>query len=413
MDSRSGIWPVGSMNFSSVQFDYSVSTEVRQEQESSGKWRTTFEDGHFGCKQNLTCFAHVAGKGAVLVGLCFALATTHAGEQWFGDWDGEIDLASSTPVSIQAYHFEADWSSSLWLICTPPGWNEGSTGVTPAEDSLPPPDQPRYGGVLMEHSSTTRLEREQKPCVVEAIGVAQDGDERIVRSKGLCGGSSVDLAQIDEWSDILNLLTTPLSDEQPRISVHRHDGSKFTFVAPKGYYTSLARTWMRDTCKRLRKSEGRVVVPGPTYGAWFTQYTYDEFHEKILVGGTMAGAASGANEVVLTCGGKLSVVHRTEDCSSRQGADAASLGSWGSCRIEARVDGGPAVQQEALCRSLCFVVAFATDSDVVAAMLTGKRAKMRVSGPNDMRRRDFEFSLWGFDSAHGWVNSECASASDV
>ena len=172
---------------------------------------------------------------------------------------------------------------------------------------------------------------------------------------------------------------------------------------------------MHETCKRLRKSDGRVIVPGATYGVWLTQYTYDEFHEKKLVGTIKAGTSSGANEVVLGCGGTLFVGHRTEDCGRWAEVDDGLE----SCRIAVRVNDGSPVEQEAVCESLCAVAAFSTDGDIVAAMLTGtpnhptrKRAKMRVSGANDMHRRDFELSLWGFDHAHSWVSSECASASD-
>ena len=411
MDSGSGLWQVGSGGLASIRPDRRVSTRFRLMWSSLGTWRMTCIDGHSARKRNWTGLSRGVSKGAALVALCLASVTTHPDEQRFGEWHGEIDFAGSYPVSIQADHFEADMSSSMVLMCRPAGWIDQPNASAVAPDERPSSDQPRHAGLLIDTSSPRpSLEREPKPCVVEAKGVARDGHERVVRSKGQCQGSSVQTANVDEWGDILDLLTPayPLSDERPRITVHRHDGSKFTFVAPKGSNTSRARTWLHETCKRLRKSDGRVSVPGPTYGVWLTGYTYDEFHEKKLVGTISAGTANGANEVSLVCGGTLIVGHRTEDCGRWEDADDG----FESCRIAARVDGGQPVEQEAVCRSLCAVAAFSTDGDVVASMLAGKRAKMRVSGPNGMNRRDFELSLWGFDSAHHWVSSECASASD-
>lgn len=417
MDSGSNLRPMGAGGFASVRSDRRVSTRIGHMCRSLGTWRMTCKDSHPGRRRNSTCLSRVVSKGAALVALCLASVTTPADEQRFGNWRGQIDIAGSYPVSIQADHFEGDMSSSMVLMCRPAGWIDQPNTRDVAPEGLSPPDQPRYGGVLMDTSSTTSLEREAKPCVVEAKGVARDGDEHVVRSKGLCQGSGVDAGKVDEWSDILDLLTSapPLSDARPRITVHRHDGSSFTFVAPKVFNTSMARTWMDETCKRLRRTDGRVIVPGPTYGVWLTQYTYDEFYEKKLVGNIRAGTASGANEVDLGCGGTLFVGHRTEDCGRWAEAD----GGLESCRIAVRVNDGSPVEQEAVCKSLCAVMAFSTDGDVVAAMLAGtpnhptrKRAKMRVSGANDMHRRDFELSLWGFDHAHCWVSSECATASD-
>ena len=95
----------------------------------------------------------------------------------------------------------------------------------------------------------------------------------------------VDVSNVEGWARIQELLLTVVrygesgqpEVESPRIAVSRRDGSEFTFVAPVGQYTSVALSWMNDTCNRLRKSEGRTLVPGPTYGVWFTGYRYDEF----------------------------------------------------------------------------------------------------------------------------------------
>ena len=105
----------------------------------------------------------------------------------------------------------------------------------------------------------------------------------------------------------------------------------------------------------------------------------------------------------------MSVMHRTEGCSGRLGA--TSEGRLETCRIAARVDGAQPVEQEALCRSMCFVSAFSIANGVASAMLAGNRAKIRVSGPSGRDRRDFELSLWGFSRAKDWVESKCASAS--
>ena len=163
---------------------------------------------------------------------------------------------------------------------------------------------------------------------------------------------------------------------------------------------------MEDACKRLQKSEGRIFVPGPTYGIWFTEYSYDEFHEKIVPISIKAQANDGSNEVWIGCNGMVTVTHRTEACM----ASIASMENSDieSCRIYARIDGAPAIEEQALCMSLCMVQEdYKNASEIVSTMKAGKRARIRVSGPNDAHRRDFDLSLWGFNSAHDWTVSKC------
>ena len=177
------------------------------------------------------------------------------------------------------------------------------------------------------------------------------GREHVVRSEGSCGGSVVDASRVEQWKDILNLLGTVVisSDERPRITVQRNDGSEFTFVAPRGFDTSRAMSWLHDACMRVRRSEGRILLPGPTYGVWFTRYTYDEFHERTLAGSVQAIVKSGDNEVAVGCGGQVDVFHRTEGCETQE-----SEGEIKSCSILARIDENGAIERPALCKSMCF-----------------------------------------------------------
>ena len=333
-----------------------------------------------------------------IVGVMLASAAAQGEELRFGGWLGEINVKSSIPISIHAYHFEGESSSSLRLMCTPPGWAEESETVS----------KPIHQGLLMDHSSGVGVQEQQGPCVIQARGVAHGGHERVVRSMGSCGGSAMDAGSVDQWADILDLLGTVVisADERPRITVQRDDGSEFTFVAPNGSDTSRAMSWMHDACMRARKTEGRILLPGPTYGVWITQYTYDEFHERILAGSIQAMASSGGNEVAVGCGGQVSVFHRAEGCPANE-----SDGNVKSCSILARIDGSPAIERSALCKSLCFLMeGYSKDATLGSAMITGKRARIRVSGPNYRHRRDFELSLWGFRSAHGWVETKCAAS---
>ena len=248
----------------------------------------------------------------------------------------------------------------------------------------------------------------------------RDSQERIVRSEGMCGGSVVDASDVDKWTEILDLLSTVVlrsesaqtGGNRHRITVYRHDGSEFTFVAPEGHNKSRAVSWMNDACKRLRKSERRITVPGPTYGVWFTRYSYDEFHERILPASIKAQANDCGNEVVVGCDGQLRVAHRTKDCLASLRTSDSDIES---CRIYARIDGSQTIEEQALCISLCFVGTedYGNDNEIVSAMQIGERAKIRVSGPYDAHRRDFALSLWGFKSAHDWVVSKCASLSEA
>ena len=344
---------------------------------------------------------------AFVVGILLASVNANADEFRFGEWRGEFDLAGSSPISISANDFGEESTSSLQLTCTPRGWSGAPEGSP----------TPVFQGLLMDLSSGISVEVKKESCVIQARGVTHGGEERIVRSEALCERSVVDASDVDKWSEILDLLSTVVlrsgsaqtEGEKPRITVYRHDGSEFTFVAPTGANTSRALSWMTNACKRLRKSDGRVSVPGPTYGVWFTRYSYDEFHERILPASIKAQANDGNNEVSIGCDGQVTAFHRTDDCQANVRA-----GDIESCRIYARIDGSPAIEEQALCRSLCFVEAdYRNDGEIVSAMQVGERARIRVSGPYDAHRRDFALSLWGFKSAHHWVVSKCASLSEV
>ena len=350
----------------------------------------------------------------LVVGTVLGSAKAGADEYRFGEWQGEIALADSPPVRISAYHFDEEKSSSLQLMCTPAGWD----GVPEGETRL------RYHGMLMELSPGVSVGEEQQACTIRANAVSPRGEERIESSDALCEGSVVDVSNVDRWARIQKLLLTAVYHgesgqpevEPPRITVFRRDGSEFTFVSPVGQYTSVALSWMNDTCSRLRKSEGRILVPGRTYGVWFTRYRYDEFHERILPASVQATAKDGDNEVLIGCDGRLAVGHRTESCvASAAATPQPSQEPAGTCRIFARIDGGPAIGIRAWCDpSLCFFhEAYDSPKEIVPAMRTGKRARIRVSGSGDARRRDFGVSLWGFESAHDWVVSKCASLSEA
>ena len=340
---------------------------------------------------------------AFAAGMLLASANANADEFRFGEWRGEIDLTDPYPISISAYDVDEESSSSLHLMCTPPGWGKDPEGSP----------KPVLRGLFLDLSpGRIGVEREQQPCVVEAKGVTHRQEEVTVRSEALCGGSAVDASNVDKWGEILNLLSTVVigaPDERPRITVHHSDGSEFTFLAPRGIDTSSATSWMHDACKRLRKSEGRIFVPGPTYGVWFTGYRYDEFHERILPASIQALARDGRNEVMIGCHDDFMVAHMTEDC--RANALGMQPREIKSCSIYARIDGGPAIEDQALCHSLCFVRARA-NGKIVSAMQVGERSMIRVLGPHD-ERRDFTLSLWGFKSAHDWVTSKCPSLPEI
>ena len=237
-------------------------------------------------------------------------------------------------------------------------------------------------------------------------------------SEAVCEGSVVDVSRVDNWAGIEGLLRTAVrysesgqtEVEPPRITVSRRDGSEFTFVAPVGQDTMASLSWMHDTCKRLRKSEGRILVPGPIYGVWSTGYDYDEFHERGLRGTVRALTNVGDNVVRMGCGVNVAVVHRTEACLSGLAETRFTEG----CRVYARIDGDPAVEAKAWCDPLlCYVREdYRSDGVIVPAMQLGKRARIRVSGARGARRRDFDLSLWGLGSAHDWVMEKCASLSE-
>ncbi len=348
----------------------------------------------------------------LVVGTMLGSAKAGADEYRFGEWQGEIALADSSPVSISAYHFDEEEISSLRLMCTPAGWDEIQEG----EPRL------RYKGMLMDLSPGVSVGEEQQACTIRANAVSPRGEERIESSDALCEGSVVDVGNVDRWARIQELLLTVVYHgesgqpevEPPRITVSRRDGSEFTFVSPVGQYMSVALSWMNDTCRRLRKSEGRILVPGRTYGVWFTSYRYDEFHERILPASVHAMAKNGDNEVLIGCDGRLAVFHRTESCVASAAVNLQPS-QRPTCSIFARIDGSPALETRAWCDpSLCFFrPEYDSPKAIVPAMRTGKRARIRVSGSHDARRRDFGVSLWGFESAYDWVVSKCASLSEA
>ena len=126
--------------------------------------------------------------------------------------------------------------------------------------------------------------------------------------------------------------------------------------------------------------------------------------------------ADGRDECELGTVAPIDVGRRTENCVASAAANPQpSQSPAKTCRIFARIDGSPAIGTRAWCdASLCF---FREDYDspkeIVPAMRTGKRARIRVSGWRDARRRNFGVSLWGFESADDWVVSKCASLSEA
>lgn len=230
-----------------------------------------------------------------------------------------------------------------------------------------------------------------------------------MRSNAMCQGSAVDAANVNKWLQVIELLSVCVShNERPRITVYRHDGSEFTFVAPTNHSTSTAISWMYRACQRLRRSEGRIRVPGPTYGGWFTTCIYDEFHERTLPASIEAFAREDDNVVSIGCDGIITVAHRNETCPLPVLNEDIE-----SCDLYARIDEGSVVGGKALCKRLCPVREdLGNNSKILPAMLKGKRAQIRVSAPYGVQRRDFTLSLWGFKNAHDWIVTKCASLPD-
>ena len=135
-----------------------------------------------------------------VVGFLLASANATVDEYRFGEWRGEIDLADLYPISITANHalLDEESSTALQLLCEPPGWSGAPDGNA----------RPVFRGLLMDLSSRSRLEDKKQSCVIQASGVAYGGEERIVRSEGLCEMSSVDVNEVDKWGEIMELLST-------------------------------------------------------------------------------------------------------------------------------------------------------------------------------------------------------------
>lgn len=156
------------------------------------------EDRDVRCRDDCQRVHKVRRRWTIVVGVLATVATANADEYRFGEWQGEIALAESPPITVAAYHFDEERTSSLQLTCTPPGW----TGAGEVESP------PVYHGMLMDLLPRIDEGDKGQSCTVQARAVSHNGEERIVSSEAVCEGSVVDVSRVDNWAGIEGLLRT-------------------------------------------------------------------------------------------------------------------------------------------------------------------------------------------------------------